>query len=222
MSKLIELQNVTKVYRSGSTELRALDKVSLTVEAGEFVAVQGPSGSGKTTLLLIVGGLLAPDEGSVSVDGQSPYEMTPEARAGFRSNTIGFVFQQFHLIPYLTVRENVLAAALATGRPDAKERTDKLLQQFGMTHRLHHVPGQLSTGERQRTAFARALLNEPKILLADEPTGNLDRQNADTVLGYLAQFAQEGGAVLLVTHDERAAAKADRVVRLEDGRVVPS
>ncbi len=220
MSNLVELQEVTKVYRSGPAEVRALDGVWLTVGAGEFVAVQGPSGSGKTTLLLIAGGLLAPSSGTVVIDGRAPYALPADERARFRAETIGFVFQQFHLVPYLTVRENVLAAALATGRTDARRRADELLVRFGLTHRAHHVPAQLSTGERQRTAFARALLNEPKVLLADEPTGNLDRQNADVVLGYLAEFAREGGAVLLVTHDERAAARADRVVRLEDGRVV--
>ncbi|NOX54064.1 MAG: ABC transporter ATP-binding protein [Planctomycetes bacterium] len=219
MSALVELEDVTKVYRSGTAEVRALDGVSLSVRAGEFVAVQGQSGSGKTTLLLIAGGLLAPTSGTVRVDGQNPYEMTAEARARFRAATIGFVFQ-FHLVPYLTVRENILTAALATDRPDAAARADELIERFGLGQRAHHVPGQLSTGERQRTALARALMNQPKLLLADEPTGNLDRENTDIVLGYLADFADSGGAVLLVTHDDQAAARAQRAVRLDYGRLV--
>jgi len=216
---LLEIENARKVYPSGGRNVHALDGVSLTVAAREFVAVQGPSGSGKTTLLLIAGSLLAPSDGKVLITGEDPYALTAERRARFRASSIGFVFQQFHLVPYLSVLDNVLAAAMATGLPNARDRALELLARFGMTHRAHHVPAQLSTGERQRTALARALLNQPKLLLADEPTGNLDRENAETVLNDLAEFADNGGAVLLVTHDERAASFAQRTIRLESGQV---
>jgi ABC-type lipoprotein export system ATPase subunit len=217
---LLEVNEVGKTYRSGSREVRALDGVSLSVGAGEFVAVQGPSGCGKTTLLLITGGLLAPDEGAVQIDGQSPYDLSSDERARFRAENIGFVFQQFHLVPYLSVLDNVLSPAIASGQTDAKEWAHELVRHFGLEHRIRHVPGELSTGERQRAALARALLNRPKLLLADEPTGNLDRDSADVVLGYLKEFAADGGGVLLVTHDSHAAQCAQRVTDIRDGRLV--
>ena len=216
---LLQISNISKIYRGNGRQVNALDGISLNVDAGEFVAVQGPSGCGKTTLLLIAGGLLAPDSGQIIVDGQEPYALTPNARADFRGSTIGFVFQQFHLVPYLNVLDNVLAAAIASGRTDAKDRAHQLVSKFGLEPRLHHVPAQLSTGERQRTALARALLNKPKVLLADEPTGNLDRENADAVLGYLTEFTNDGGAVLLVTHDDKAAHRANRTTLIQDGRI---
>ncbi len=216
---LLQISNISKIYRGNGRQVNALDGISLNVDAGEFVAVQGPSGCGKTTLLLIAGGLLAPDSGQIIVDGQEPYALTPNARADFRGSTIGFVFQQFHLVPYLNVLDNVLAAAIASGRTDAKDRAHQLVSKFGLEPRLHHVPAQLSTGERQRTALARALLNEPKVLLADEPTGNLDRENADAVLGHLTEFTNDGGAVLLVTHDDNAAHRANRTTLIQDGRI---
>ncbi|MGH7201694.1 MAG: ABC transporter ATP-binding protein, partial [Planctomycetaceae bacterium] len=193
--------------------------VSVSVNAGQFLAVQGPSGCGKTTLLLMAGGLLAPDAGTVLVGGTNPYELSPNRRATFRAEKIGFVFQQFHLVPYLSVFENVLAPSIALDRSNAPARAKELVAHFGLEHRLHHVPGQLSTGERQRTALARALLNEPKLLLADEPTGNLDPDNATIVLEHMKEFARSGGAVLLVTHDERAVGFADEIVRMRDGQL---
>jgi len=218
---LLQLDNVCKTYRDSQATVLAVDDVSLQISEGEFVAVQGASGCGKSTLLLTAGGLLKPDSGQVQVNGQDPYALTNDARAEFRARTIGFVFQQFHLVPYLNVLENVLAPAIAVSgsETETRERALQLLERFGLSDRRLHVPAKLSSGERQRTAMARALLNEPKLILADEPTGNLDHENADTVLGYLADFATDGGAVLLVTHDDRAVACAKSVIHLQDGKI---
>ena len=215
---LLDIRNVGKTFRDHHQDILAVNEVSLSVDAGQFVGVQGPSGCGKTTLLLIAGGLLAPDGGEVVVDGQNPYQLSPDARAIFRANHIGFVFQQFHLVPYLSVLDNVLAASIATNLADAAGRARELIAHFSLEHRLHHVPSRLSTGERQRTALARALLNRPKVLLADEPTGNLDRESADVVLKHLAEFAREG-AVLLVAHDTHALEFAHRVAQIRDGKL---
>ena len=200
----------------------AVDDVSVSVEAGEFVAVVGPSGCGKTTLLLVAGGLLRPENGEVSIDGTDPYSLSGEQRARFRAEQIGFVFQQFHLVPYLNVLDNVMAPALVTGETSARERAGILVERFGLADRLGHRPGQLSTGERQRVAWARALLNEPRVILADEPTGNLDGDNSEQVLQALKTFADEGGAVLLVTHDPDAVAFAGRQVVLQGGQLASS
>jgi ABC-type lipoprotein export system ATPase subunit len=216
---LLDILNVSKTYHGNNGDVRALNEVSLSVDTGEFVAVEGPSGCGKTTLLLVAGGLLAPETGEVIINGQNPYAVSPDSRAGFRAENVGFVFQQFHLVPYLDVLDNVLAASIASKLPDARERASELITRFGLEQRMHHVPGQLSTGERQRTALARALLNRPKILLADEPTGNLDRDNADAVLGFLKEFAANAGAVLLVTHDRHAMDFAQRVTKIRNGKL---
>ncbi|MCP4785839.1 MAG: ABC transporter ATP-binding protein [Fuerstiella sp.] len=218
---LLQLDNISRTYADAHTTVHAVNDVSLQISEGEFVAVQGASGCGKSTLLLTAGGLLRPDSGQVQVDGQDPYAMTNDVRAEFRAQTIGFVFQQFHLVPYLSVLENVLAPAIAVSgsESETRDRALQLIERFGLSDRQRHVPAKLSSGERQRTAMARALLNGPKLILADEPTGNLDHENADTVLGYLADFAADGGAVLLVTHDDRAVACAKRVIHLQDGRI---
>ena len=219
MSALLQIQNLIKTYAGPAGIVRAVDGLTLTVEAGEFVAVQGPSGCGKTTVLLAAGGLLQPTSGQVQLAGQDLYALSPEARAQFRAAHLGFVFQQFHLIPYLSVLDNILAPALALRLADGPERARALAARFGLTDRLQHVPSELSTGERQRTALGRALLHSPKLLLADEPTGNLDRDNARLVLNGLADFARAGGAVLLVTHDDAAAHSAQRTVRLQEGKL---
>lgn len=216
---LVEIQDAKKTYQGGSGQVLAVDGLSLSLKAGEFVAVQGPSGCGKSTLLLLAGGLLAPDSGIIQVADTNPYALTADARSKFRAENIGFVFQQFHLVPYLSVLDNVLAPGIATGSTGSEQRARELIDRFGLSHRLKHTPGELSSGERQRTALARALLNEPKVLLADEPTGNLDSENAAEVLKHLRAFAASGGAVLLVTHDPQAAAVADRVVHLCDGKI---
>lgn len=207
---MLEIANLTKTYHTRQASVTPLHHLSLSVAAGEFVAVHGPSGCGKTTLLLIAGGLLHPDGGTVRVAGQELYQLSAEARAKFRAVHIGFVFQQFHLLPYLNVLDNVLASSLGAAVPSAQARAWALLERFGLSQRWRHVPAELSTGERQRTALARALLHRPRLLLADEPTGNLDDDNGASVLQHLAEYAREGGAVLLATHDRRAADYAQR------------
>ena len=219
---LISLDHITKTYTGDAGPIVAVDDVSVSVEAGEFVAVVGPSGCGKTTLLLVAGGLLRPENGEVRIDGTDPYSLSGEQRARFRAEQIGFVFQQFHLVPYLNVLDNVMAPALVTGETSARERAGILVERFGLADRLGHRPGQLSTGERQRVALARALLNEPRVILADEPTGNLDGDNSEQVLQALKTFADEGGAVLLVTHDPDAVAFAGRQVVLQGGQLASS
>lgn len=215
----LTLEGLNKVYSTTSTKVQALSNVSLSLREGEFVAVQGPSGSGKSTLLLAAGTMLEPDSGSVSVAGAAPYSMTANARAAFRASHVGFVFQQFHLVPYLNVFENVQAASLGLKGSDRAEnsRVALLLEQFGLMDRYRHYPSQLSVGERQRCSIARALLNAPKILLADEPSGSLDESNSQIVLQELRRFSESGGAVLLVTHDSRAAQAADRIVHMQEG-----
>ena len=217
---MLELQNVTRIYSGPKASVHALDDVTLSIGKGDFVAVRGPSGCGKTTLLLMAGSLLAPSSGTVRLEGHDLYAMSPNRRAQFRATRIGFVFQQFHLIPYLSVRDNIRSACLASGDATATARTDELMDRFGLAERAGHRPAQLSTGERQRTALARALLNRPCLILADEPTGNLDDDNARIVLNQLVEFASDGGAVLLVTHEEAAAARAQRTIELDRGRLM--
>jgi ABC-type lipoprotein export system ATPase subunit len=217
MAQTLSITDLNKCYAGPNGAVQAVTGVSLAIAAGEFVAVQGPSGCGKSTLLLAAGGLLRPDGGKVNVAGQDPYALGPEARAVFRAAHIGFVFQQFHLIPYLSVIDNVLAPTMALSSAGARERAVALIGQFGLQDRQDHLPEQLSVGERQRTALARALLNRPELILADEPTGNLDKDNATAVLDALAGYVRTGGAVLLVTHDAAAAARAGRVVRMAPG-----
>jgi ABC-type lipoprotein export system ATPase subunit len=215
---MLKLEGITKTYR-GPQAVEALREIDLALEAGDFIAVQGPSGSGKTTLLLIAGGLLEPESGRVLVEGVDVYALSNESRARLRASRVGFVFQQFHLLPYLSVLDNVLAPILAMPSADAAGRARELIGRLGLGPRERHVPAELSTGERQRTALARALLNRPRLLFADEPTGNLDAANAKIVLDALAEFARAGGAVLMVTHDAAVAARAGRVVRLVAGRL---
>jgi len=215
---MIELVNVSKVYRTDSGEVRALDDVTISVAPGEFVTVRGPSGSGKSTLLLTIGGMIRPTEGRVLAGGQDVYMMSSRQRGRLRADTIGFVFQMFYLVPYLSALENVLVPTLArpgTGRQDAMA----LLTRLQLADRLDHRPAELSTGERQRVALARALLNSPQIILADEPTGNLDPDNARQVMSYLAEFHHEGGTVLVVTHDPLADQYAQRMLLMDRGQV---
>ncbi len=220
---LAELQDVTKTYQHEGRTINALRDVSLVLEPHQFVAVCGPSGCGKSTMLLTLGGLLRPDSGTVSVDGTNLYNLSPNERARFRAEKIGFVFQQFHLVPYLSIIDNVLSAQLGIVKTNgARQRAEELLERFGLVDRRGHRPSQLSTGERQRTAMARALLNSPQFLLADEPTGNLDQDNAKRVLDELADFANSGGTVLLVTHDQNAAERANSRIVLQDGRLCES
>jgi ABC-type lipoprotein export system ATPase subunit len=214
---ILQFDNVSKSFAGPAGPVHAVRDVSLSVDAGEFVAVQGPSGCGKTTLLLVAGALLRPTAGDVQVLDAAPYALSGNRRARFRADHVGFVFQQFHLVPYLNVVENILAPAV--GRPGSavRDRALELVEQFRLADRVPHLPEALSTGERQRTALARAFLNGPELILADEPTGNLDDANARTVLDALAGFARDGGGVLLVTHDARAAGYANRTLRMDAG-----
>ncbi len=216
---MFQSDNVSKIYRTGSREVRALDHVSLNVERGRFVVVRGPSGSGKTTLLLTIGGMLRPTTGRVLVDGTDVYAMSPRDRARFRAEHIGFVFQMFHLVPYLTVVDNVLLPAAVDAHPTGRDGATGLLDRLGLLDRAHHKPAELSAGERQRAAIARALIPEPKLVLADEPTGNLDPENAAEVLSHLAAFHRDGGTVIVVTHGKAADEHADQVLTLRDGRL---
>jgi putative ABC transport system ATP-binding protein len=217
---MLEFKNISKWFDGPEGKVMALEEVCLSISPGEFLAVRGPSGCGKTTLLLTAGGLLRPSTGQVSLDGQDPYVLSSEKRSRMRASMIGFVFQQFHLIPYLTVRQNIMAPSLALPAKEAEQRAQQLVSNFGLDDRAGYVPAQLSTGQRQRTALARALLNKPKIILADEPTGNLDEDNADIVFDYLSKYVSDGGCVLLVTHDIRAASHATKILQMSQGRII--
>ena len=217
---MIRCDDVTKTFRKNGAEVVSLDRFTAEIAEGEFVAVRGPSGSGKTTLLLTLGGMQRPSAGAVQFGGRDLYGLPPAERARLRSGEIGFVFQMFHLVPYLDLLGNVLLAA--PGRPsDAeRERAAGLLDELGLAKRASHRPGELSAGERQRLAVARALLNRPKLILADEPTGNLDPENAAEVIRHLAAFHRDGGTVVLVTHGKAADEHAGRILRLEQGRLI--
>jgi putative ABC transport system ATP-binding protein len=216
---MLTIEKITKIYPRSKNKVVAVKDISLTLKAGDFIAVRGPSGCGKSTLLLAAGGLLEPDQGEVRVDNQNIYKLTSEERAKFRAKKIGFVFQQFHLVPYLNVLENILVPSVVIPSPEIKQRALELIEHFKLNGRQSHLPSELSTGEQQRTALARALLNRPKLILADEPTGNLDEENAKAVLDYLSEFCKKGGAVLLVTHDSRAASFVQRTIYLRDGKI---
>jgi len=217
---IVETQALTKIYGDGA-EVRALDGVSMTMRRGEMVAVMGPSGSGKSTLLNMLGALDQPTSGSVLVNGQDLATIRDLDR--FRAQTVGFVFQLYNLLPTLTARENVEIPMQGqpVSRSERRERAEELLQVVGLGDRMHHQPAQLSGGERQRVAIARALANNPSILLADEPTGNLDSQSGMEVMQLLQKINdQQGMTMLLVTHDPRAARSAQRILSMQDGCIV--
>jgi putative ABC transport system ATP-binding protein len=218
---MIELREVSKTVMSGSEPLTILHPLTLEISRGQFVAVVGPSGSGKSTLLGLIAGLDAPTSGDVLVDGVIITRMSEDALAKLRGEKIGFVFQFFHLIPSLTAYENVSVPMEISGAADARGRAQELLEEVGLTGRAHHYPSQLSGGEQQRVALARALANDPPILLADEPTGNLDSSNGRHILELLQNIHRaRGTTIVLVTHDVDLAAIADTRLVLRDGRVV--
>ena len=219
---MLRCHNVSRAFAGSHGEIRGLDQVELSVARGEFVAIRGPSGSGKSTLLLTLGGMLRPSSGSVFFDDQDLYALPPARRDAVRARKIGFVFQLFHLLPYLTVRENVIAGLMAPPDAAASRRVDETLDRLGLAARRDHPAQRLSAGERQRTALARALVRQPALLLADEPTGNLDPDNAARVASHLAEFHREGGTVLVVTHGSEFDAHAQRTLRLDAGRLVSS
>jgi putative ABC transport system ATP-binding protein len=214
---MYELRGASKTFRQGSLEVHAVDGVDLTIEEREFVVVAGPSGSGKTTLLQLLGALDRPSGGSVLFEGRDLAELRDRELAGLRLEAFGFVFQQFNLIPTLTAAQNVEVALAPRGGGE----TERLLESVGLGRRADHLPSQLSGGEQQRVAIARALANEPRVLLADEPTGNLDSETGEEIVELLRSVSNEHGqTVVLVTHDPGIASQAPRVVRMRDGRVV--
>ena len=218
---MIKLENVTKTVRSGTEDLTILDDVSLEIPDGEFVAVTGASGSGKSTLLGLIAGLDAPSTGAISIDGAKVTEMSEDALASLRSEKIGFIFQSFHLIPSLTAFENVLIPMEILGLKDARSRAENLLADVELQNRGHHYPTELSGGEQQRVAIARAFANQPKILLADEPTGNLDSRNGSHIFDLMTELHRQNNVTLvLVTHDQSLAERAQRQIVLKDGRVI--
>ncbi|MCK5739657.1 ABC transporter ATP-binding protein [bacterium] len=216
----LEIRNINKTFFKDGDSIKPLQNVSLTMNPGEIISVQGSSGSGKTTLLLVMGALLQPDSGKLLHDNINVFDLPSEEQARFRATEIGFIFQQYHLIPYLTVLDNILIPTLTYFSKGAYERAELLIHQLGLEKRKQHLPAELSAGEKQRTALARALLNKPAVLLADEITGNLDPKNVAIVLGVLKNYAQDGGAALMVTHDPAAAEQADRHLKLQHGELI--
>lgn len=218
---MIEIKNITKTVRSGADNLTILADVSLEIPDGQFVAITGASGSGKSTLLGLLAGLDAPSSGEILVDGENITTMSEDGLAKLRSDKLGFIFQSFHLIPSLTAFENILIPLEIRGEKGAKERATKLLEEVGLTNRGHHYPNELSGGEQQRIAIARAFANNPKILLADEPTGNLDSRNGQHIFELMTALHDDKKTTLiLVTHDQELAEKAERQIRLRDGKVI--
>jgi putative ABC transport system ATP-binding protein len=218
---MIELAGIRKSYRQGGSEIKALDGIDLAIAPGQFVAIMGPSGSGKSTLLNVLGALDKPDAGRYRLGEDEVGSLDDDAASDLRNRRIGFVFQSFHLLPRLTVLENVLLPQRYALRADAQApaRAASLLERLGLGSRLHHRPGELSGGQLQRAAIARALLNQPALLLADEPTGNLDSKSALDVMALLGELNAAGQTVVLVTHDPDIAARAGRTIHLHDGRI---
>ena len=219
--KILEVKNLCKTYGKGDTMVKALDDVSFSVEKGEFIAIIGPSGSGKSTLLHILGGVDVPTSGSVIIDKTDISQLNETALAIFRRRQIGLVYQFYNLIPILTVQENLTLPLLLDGRKANPEIVNSLVSQLGLDQRLNHLPNQLSGGQQQRVSIGRALINNPALLLADEPTGNLDSENSREIISLLRRFNKENNqTVIIITHDERIALAADRVIAIEDGKIV--
>ena len=218
---ILETKDLRKIYGSGDTEVKALDGVSLSVENGEFVAIVGTSGSGKSTLLHMLGGLDRPTSGSVTVDGKDIFGLKDEALTIFRRRKIGFVFQSYNLVPVLNVYENIVLPIQLDGRNVDEGFIEKIVKTLGLDGRLDALPNQLSGGQQQRVAIARALAAAPAIILADEPTGNLDSRTSQDVLGLLKVTSQKfSQTIVMITHNEEIAQLADRIIRIEDGRIV--
>ncbi|MBD9116014.1 MAG: ABC transporter ATP-binding protein [Clostridiales bacterium] len=218
---ILETRNLRKIYGSGDTEVRALDGVNLSVDSGEFVAIVGTSGSGKSTLLHMLGGLDRPTSGSVIVDGKDIFSLGDEALTIFRRRKIGFVFQSYNLVPVLNARENIVLPIQLDGRQVDEDFLDKIVNTLGLEKKLGSLPSQLSGGQQQRVAIARALAAAPAIILADEPTGNLDSRTSQDVLSLLKVTSQKfAQTIVMITHNEEIAQTADRIIRIEDGRIV--
>ena len=219
---MLSMEQVSKSYRHRGQTVAALDGATLEIPPGDFVSVVGPSGSGKSTLLLMLGGMLSPSSGRVILNGQSIYDLSSDGRARLRREHVGFVFQTFNLVPYLTALENVQIPLYLAGASNGAqaEKANALLERVGLGDRLDHKPGELSVGQQQRVALARMLANDPSIILADEPTGNLDPETSREVIGFFQECNQEGRTIVMVTHDPRAAERAKRTLKLENGKIV--
>ena len=219
---MIQIENLGKTFRTEEVETIALQGINLRIDDGEFVAIMGPSGCGKSTLLNIIGLLDNPSEGSYLLNGQEVARLTEDERTGLRRGTIGFVFQSFNLIDEMTVYENVELPLIYAGVPakERRERVEALLDRMKMSHRAKHYPQQLSGGQQQRVAIARAVVTRPQLILADEPTGNLESAHGKEVIGLLAELNQEGTTIVMVTHNSHDAASARRIIHLFDGHVV--
>lgn len=218
---ILEVEHLTKVYGTGDTRVNALNDVSFTVEHGEFVAIIGPSGSGKSTLLHILGGVDNATSGTVVIDGTDISKLDESALAIFRRRQIGLIYQFYNLIPILTAEENITLPLSLDGRKVDKRQVRDLVETLGLEQRMKHLPNQLSGGQQQRVSIGRALINNPSLLLADEPTGNLDSENSKEIISLLRLFNQEfKQTVIIITHDEKIALSADRVIAIEDGRIV--
>lgn len=219
--EILKIENLTKVYGKGENEVKALDNVSFSIEKGEFVAIIGPSGSGKSTLLHILGGVDRPTSGKVFMDGQDVYEQNEEQLAIFRRRYVGLIYQFYNLIPVLNVVENMTLPVLMDGRKVDNARLSELINILGLDKRLKNLPNQLSGGQQQRVSIGRALMNTPAVVLADEPTGNLDSKNSQEIMQLLKESNKKFNQTLIViTHDENVALQADRVISVEDGKIV--
>lgn len=218
--KILDVKNLSKTYGKGDTMVKALDGVSFSVEQGEFVAIIGPSGSGKSTLLHILGGVDTPTSGGVIINDTDISQLDETALAIFRRRQIGLIYQFYNLIPILTVEENLTLPLLLDGRKPDKKQVQTLIDKLGLSHRLTHLPNQLSGGQQQRVSIGRALVNNPALLLADEPTGNLDSENSKEIIALLRHFNKEfKQTVIIITHDEKIALSADRIISIEDGKI---
>lgn len=219
--EILKIENLTKIYGKGENEVRALDNVSFSIEKGEFVAIIGPSGSGKSTLLHILGGVDRPTSGKVYMDGQDVYTQNEEQLAIFRRRYVGLIYQFYNLIPVLNVVENMTLPVLMDGRKVDNARLSELINILGLDKRLNNLPNQLSGGQQQRVSIGRALMNTPAVVLADEPTGNLDSKNSQEIMQLLKESNKKFNQTLIViTHDENVALQADRVISVEDGKIV--
>ena len=217
--EILRVEHLSKSYGKGNTEVRALDDVSFSVQKGDFVAIVGPSGSGKSTLLHLLGGVDRPTSGRVLIDGTDIYQLNPTQLAIFRRRQIGLIYQFYNLIPVLNVEENITLPLLLDGRKVDRQYLDGLLHTLNLENRRGHLPNQLSGGQQQRVSIGRALINHPALVLADEPTGNLDSQNSAEIIGVLREYnRQHHQTLIVITHDERIALQADRIISVEDGR----
>jgi putative ABC transport system ATP-binding protein len=219
--EILKARNLTKIYGTGDAAVTAVNHIDLNIQKGEFTAIVGASGSGKSTLLHLLGGVDAPDEGRVEIDGESIYDLNDEKRSILRRRKIGYVFQTYNLIPVLTVEENIKMPVLLDGNKVEQDKVDRLIDILGLDARRSHLPNQLSGGQQQRVAIGRAIINNPAIVLADEPTGNLDKKNSEDIMDLLIKSVREMEQTLvLITHEMDIASMADRIIHLEDGKIV--